>query len=152
MKHEARELSELRRGDPDAGRVPGLACLRVSAEVGGDRLDIANDLRRRALIEGGKAQGRLLPDMQLVDVGRMDLCLDDEAVVDGDDLHHRFAGGNHPADRVHRQLMHDTILRRQDIDALQLILCGDPLLGKFRQLVVDVTSSVSTSERRSWSS
>ncbi|WP_026187318.1 hypothetical protein [Ensifer sp. BR816] len=44
----------------------------------------------------------------------------------------------------------DSDLRRENVDAIQLIPGGDTLLGEFRQLVVDVAELGQHPKRRSW--
>ena len=50
----------------------------------------------------------------------------------------RFARTNHPAYRVHRELVHPTGLWRPDIDMLELVLGGDLAFAQFRDFGANV--------------
>ena len=47
-------------------------------------------------------------------------------------------GGDDAADRVHGELMHHAVLRRADVDALELVLGRDLALDELGDLVVDL--------------
>ena len=68
--------------------------------------------------------------MDLVDLVRLDLGLDGQAVAVGHDQHHGLARLDHAAHRMHALLEDLAVLRRQQVDALQLILGRDPLLDQ----------------------
>ncbi len=57
-----------------------------------------------------------------------DLGLHHQLVRPRHDLHDGLAVGDHPADRMHRELVHDPGLRGPQVDAPELILGGDHLL------------------------
>ena len=98
--------------------------------------DDAVQFRRGALVEGRQPQQRLLADLQLVDVLRIDLGLDREIVGLRHDHHDGVAGGDHAADGMHRRLQHHAVLRRADVDPAQLVFGGDLALDEFADLVV----------------
>ena len=54
------------------------------------------------------------------------------------DQHDRVAGGDHAADCVHLRFQHDAVLRRADVDALELIFRRDLALDEFTELGVDL--------------
>src|SRR5215203_5224162 len=110
----------------------------VGREVGGDAADDAAELRRRALVEGREAQGRGLPDADLIDVLRRELRLDRQHIGFRHDQHDGLSGRDHPADRVDGRLVHHPVLRRSDIDALQLVLGRDLALDELGNLALDL--------------
>ena len=118
----------------DADRVIGDAGALVGRDVGRDARDRAVDFGRGALVEGREAQQRRLAELQLVDVLRIDLGLDGQVVGFRHDQHDRLAGGDHAADGVDGRLEHGAVLRRADIDALELVLGGDLALDEFADL------------------
>src|SRR5829696_9150057 len=135
---QAFEPSELalRERDPD-DVIRGAGAL-VGREVGGDAADDAAELRRRALVEGREAQGRGLPDADLIDVLRRELRLDRQHIGFRHDQHDGLSGRDHPADRVDGRLVHHPVLRRSDIDALQLVLGRDLALDELGNLALDL--------------
>ncbi len=66
------------------------------------------------------------------------LRFDRKLVGVGHDQHDRVAGGDDAADSVHRGLKHHAVLRRADVDALELVLGGDLALDEFADLAVDL--------------
>ena len=50
----------------------------------------------------------------------------------------RLAGGDHAADVCTAELMDDAVLRRADVDALELVLRGDLALDELADLAVDL--------------
>ena len=135
------ELGHLvgRHGDPDG--VIGLPGALIGRGVGRDAGDRAVDLRRGALVEGREAQQRGLAELHLVDVLRIDLGLDRKVVGVGHDQHDRVAGGDDAADGVDVGLEHHAVLRRADVDALELVLGGDLALDELADLAVDLAQS-----------
>src|SRR5829696_6272079 len=135
---QAFEPSELalRERDPD-DVIRGAGAL-VGREVGGDAADDAAELRRRALVEGREAQGRGLPDADLIDVLRRELRLDRQHIGFRYDQHDGLSGRDHPAHRVDGRLVHHPVLRRSDIDALQLVLGRDLALDELGNLALDL--------------
>ena len=65
------------------------------------------------------------------------LRLDRKLVGIGHDQHDRVAGGDDAADGMHVGLEHHAVLRRADVDALELILGGDLAFDEFADLAVD---------------
>ena len=96
----------------------------------------------------GEAQHRRRSHVDLVDLVRLDLGLDGEAVAVRHDQHHRLAGLDHATHRVHALLEDLAVPRRHQVDALQLILGGDPLLDQLGFLA-RMASSLPASPRRS---
>ena len=60
-------------------------------------------------------------DGDLIDVLRSDLRLHDERIGARHDLHNGFAVADHAADGMHGKLVDEAVLRRADVDALELI-------------------------------
>jgi hypothetical protein len=118
--------SRLLGADADAHDVVALARALILRDVGRDAAERAGDLRRRALVESGEAQPSRLADVQLIDVLGRDLRFDGEQIRLRHDQHDRVGGRHDAADGMHRELMHDAILRRADVDVLELILRGHP--------------------------
>ena len=87
-------------------------------------------------LKAGKAQHGGLADAHLVDVLRLDPGLDGQLVGVGHDQHDRLAGGDDAAHRVHGELMHHAVLRRADVDALELVLGRDLALDQLAILRV----------------
>ena len=100
--------------------------------------DLAVDFRCRALVEGREAQDRMLADVNLVDVLRGHLGIDDQRIGIGHDQHERFAGLDDAADRVDVALEHPAVLRRHEIDALELIVGRYAALGHLGLLGPDL--------------
>src|SRR3954453_20860815 len=130
------ELGDLLCRQRDADGVVALAGALVGGDVGRDAADDAVELRRGALVESGQAQQRLLTDLELVDIDRIDLGLDLEIVGLRPDQHEGVAGGDDAPNRMHGRLQHHAVLRRADVDAAQLVLGGDLALDHFADLVV----------------
>ena len=103
-------------------------------DVGRDAADHAVDLRRRALVEGREAQPGRLAEAQLVDVLRRHLASTARTSASGTISITGFAGGDDAADRVHGELMDDAVLRRADVDALELVLGRDLALDELADL------------------
>ena len=121
-------------------------------DIGRDAGDHAVDLRCRALVEGGEAQSGRLAEVQLVDILRRDLRLDRQRIGLRHDQHDRVAGSDDPADRVHRELMHHAVLRRADVDALELVLGRHLALDELADLARRPRAArCATSLLRSWS-
>ena len=78
------------------------------------------------------------PSLHLIDVLRIDLGLDREVVGVRHDQHDGVAGGDDAADGMHVRLEHHAVLRRADVDALELILGRDLALDEFADLAVDL--------------
>src|SRR5262245_45054994 len=76
--------------------------------------------------------------MQLVDILRPDLCLDRKQIGFRHDQHDRISGRHHPADRVHRELMHHPVLGCADFDALELVFGRDLALDELADLGVNL--------------
>src|SRR3954454_20038000 len=130
------ELGDLFRGQRDADGVVALAGALIGGDVGRDAADDAVELGRSALVEGGEAQQRLLADLELVDIDRIDLGFDLEIVGLRHDQHEDVARGDDPTNRVYGRLQHHASLWRTDIDAAKLVLGGDLALEHFADLVV----------------
>src|SRR5260370_807733 len=88
----------------DAPGVVALVLRFRPAAVGADGCDLGVEFGRGALVERGEAQHGLLPHMDRVDLVRLELGLDDEAVAVGPDQHHGLARLDHAAHRVHALL------------------------------------------------
>src|SRR4051812_5524414 len=130
------ELGDLFCGQRDADGVVALAGALIGGDVGRDAADDAVELRRGALVEGGQAQQRLLADLELVDIDRIDLGFDLEIVGLRHDQHESVAGGDDAANGMHRRLQHHAVLWRADVDTAKLVLGGDLALDHFADLVV----------------
>ena len=89
-------------------------------------------------LKAEKRRTALWPSLQLVDILRGDPCLDHQAVGIGHDQHDRLAGRDHTADRVHGGLVHHAVLRRADVDALELVLGRDLALDQLADLGLDL--------------
>ena len=87
-------------------------------------------------LNDGEAQHHRLIELDLIDVLRIDLDLDQKIVALRHDQHDRIAGGDDAADRIRGRLEHGAVLRRADIGALELILGGDLALDIFADLAV----------------
>ncbi len=61
------------------------------------------------------------------------LGLDNQLIGLRHDQHDRLAGRHHAADGMSLELVHDPVLRRADIDALEQIFGCDLALAKLRQ-------------------
>src|SRR4051812_11703788 len=130
------ELGDLFRGQRDTDGVVALAGALIGGDVGRGAADDAVELGRSALVEGGEAQQRLLADLELVDIDRIDLGLDLEIVGLRHNQHEGVAGGDDATNRMHGRLQHHAVLRRADVDAAKLVLGGDLALDHFADLVV----------------
>ncbi|MNY01099.1 hypothetical protein D3C86_1336130 [compost metagenome] len=75
-----------------------------------------------------------MPHLQLINILRNDLHLQRQLVTVRDDEHDRIGRGHHAAHGMHGHFMHHAGLRRDDIDALQLIFGGDLALDEFPHL------------------
>jgi hypothetical protein len=69
----------------------------ILRDIGGDSLQHPIDLGRSPLVESGKPQDALLPDPELINIMRLNLCLDGELIALWNNEHERFAGGDHSA-------------------------------------------------------
>src|SRR6266566_8441578 len=56
----------------------------------------------------------------------------------GNDQHDRIGGADHTTDGMHRELMHDTVLRCPDLDVLELIFRRHLALDEFPDFHVDL--------------
>ena len=88
--------------------------------------------------ERGKAHDRLLADLQMLDLLRLDLRIDHQPVVLGHDQHGDFAAADHAADREDVELMHLARHRRTDLDARQALRRRDLALDILVDLVAHV--------------
>ena len=84
-----------------------------------------------ALVEGREADEGLLARPHLVDVLRLQPCLDLQIVGIRHDLHDGVAGADHAADGVRVQLMDHARRRRADLDAVEQVARGDAALDQF---------------------
>ena len=98
-------------------------------------------------LKAEKRSDRRLADMHLVDVLRRDPGLDDEAVGLGHDQHERLARRDDAADRVHGELVDEAVLRRADVDALELVLGRDLALDQFGRSWPRISRSSSPTSR-----
>ena len=89
-------------------------------------------------LKAEKRRQRDLADLHLIDVLRVDLGLDRQVVGVGHDQHDRVAGGDDAADGMHVRLEHHAVLRRADVDALELVFGGDLALDELADLAVDL--------------
>src|SRR5262252_2477392 len=142
-RHSGQQLETVQAGDllgrrGDVDEVVGRAALHVLDDVARDPHHVAFDLGGRPLVEGSEAEHRRLADLQLVDALGRQLHLDDEVVRFRNDQHRGLASGEHSADRVHVQLMHDAALRGTNIDAHELVLGGDLALDQLGHLALDL--------------
>src|SRR5262245_2790609 len=130
----------VRKHDPDGVETRSQTrSLRLFlSDVGRDAAHFAVDLWRRALIERGKAQHCVLPNLDLVDVVRLDPGLDREHVGARDNQHDRLAWADDAPDRMHGKLMHAAVPRRADVDALELVLGRNPFFNQLRGLCPDL--------------
>src|SRR5215208_6318904 len=133
---QALEPSDLALRKSDPHDIVGGAGALVGGEIGGDAADDTIELGRGALVESGEAQRGALPDPHLIDILRRELRLDGQHVRLRYDQHDRLAGGDHATDRMHSRLMHHPVLRRADVDALQLILGRDLALDELGDLAL----------------
>src|SRR5215211_3797199 len=72
--------------------------------------------------------------MDLVDILRLQSCLNNQGISIGHDQHYRLARGDDPADSMHIEMVHRSVLWRAQIDAFELILSGDFSLDIFGRL------------------
>jgi hypothetical protein len=85
--------------------------------------------------------------MDLVDLVRRNFRLDGQAIVVGHDQHDGLAGLDDAAYSVHALLKHLAGLRRDQVDALELVLSGNALFDQFgllaanfRKLLADLSA------------
>src|SRR5262249_44983853 len=126
------------RFERDTRRIVADTCALILRQVGRYVIDVAADFRRRPLIECREAQDRRLAEVQLIDVLRRNLDFHGQRICIRNDQHDRLARRDDTADRVNGELMNDAVLRRPDIDALQLVLGGDLPLGQLGNLGPDI--------------
>jgi hypothetical protein len=132
------ELCDLLTRHRDTNEIVALTRALVGRGVGTDPNQSAADLGRRSHVEGGEAKHDRLPELDLVNILRLNLGFDHQRVGFGHDQHHRITSRDHAADGVCGRLKDDAILRCAQVSSLELIFRGHLALDIFADFAVGI--------------
>jgi hypothetical protein len=121
----------------DADRVEGESCLLILRNVGRDPTHLSIELGRGALVEGREAEHGWLSQIELINLLWRDSRLDCKRIGTWYNELDRLAWLDDTTDRVHRELMHLSVLRRPDVHAPELVLGRNPFFCKLRSFGPD---------------